>query len=273
MKQLEVLLFNLKNKPHCILPQYANALTHTIEKYLDTMPEGDMSNEDMPMGSNVKNGISIININGIIAKRLGVPQTILDLFGIVDLDNIDSQLIAARDNPEVTAIVLDVTSPGGFITGVQSTAELLADISKIKETAVYSDVLNASAAYFISSQANTILNSVDAEIGSIGVYTTIEDWSKAYEMMGVKVNLIKAGKWKAIGEPSQPLTDEQKAFLQEEVNNTWGTFKSYVTRSRNIKEEDLQGQTFSGLVAVEKNLSDGIANNIQEVISALSSKE
>ena len=274
MNTLSTLLYDLRSKPHAILPQYANALESKIEQYLAgelTMPEQDDNKEEnnsvLTIGS-----VAVIDINGVICKRLGLPKDWLKVFGLVDLDNVDAQLKAIANDDTITGVVLNITSPGGFLSGVQSTSALIDKISQTKEVVFYSDVLNASAAYWLSSQANMIVTSRDAECGSIGVYTTIQDCSKAYEDAGVKVHLIKAGKYKAIGEPSQPLSDEAKAFLQNEINGTWQLFKDAVNSKRKISDDDMQGQTFSGESLIEKQLIDGFADDIDEVISAMNNK-
>jgi signal peptide peptidase SppA len=266
---LQTILSTLKTGPHCIVPKYAEALQTKIEKYL---ADGiDLAPQDAPAPAPApKNGVAVIDINGVVMKRVGVSRDILDYFGIVDLDYIDAQLGAVKTDPAVTAVVLNVNSPGGFITGVQSTANLVADLATVKETVVYSDVLNASAAYWISSQASSIITAIDAELGSIGVYTVREDWSEAYANAGVKVELFKAGKYKAIGVDGVPLTDEQRAFIQADIDESYALFTGAVTSKRQISSEDMQGQTFNGWLAVEKNLADGVANSIEEVIAALS---
>lgn len=273
--QLQTLLYDLKHKPYCMLEKKAFQLESLLEQYLAGEIELPEVSEETPKEEDItaSRGIAIIEINGVIVKRLGVPQEILDFFGLVDLDNVDMQLKAAMEDEGITGVVLYVTSPGGFLSGVQTTANLVSKLSEKKETVVYSDVLNASAAYWISSQANTIIASADAEIGSVGVYTVLVDYSKALENEGIKATLIKAGKWKALGEPTQPLTDEQKAFIQEEINQTWNSFKEAVNKKRDIDEDDLQGQTFNGELLLKKGFIDGFGSDLGELFEVLTEKE
>lgn len=273
--QLQSMLFDLNNKPHCLDTKHAHLLKGKIQQYLEgdntQFPETDIINDGEPaeVEPEVVNTVAVIEINGCICKRVGLPDEWLELLGLCDLDNVDAELNSALADSNVTKIILFVNSPGGFLSGVQSTANLVAKVAETKEVVVYSDVLNASAAYFISSQASSIISSVDADIGSIGVYLSIEDWSKAYDELGVKVTLIKSGKYKAIGDPSQPLTDEQKTYLQDEVNKTHALFKSYVTAKRSISPDDMEGQCFSGDDLYNKGFVDGYAENIDAVINEL----
>src|SRR5690242_15046923 len=55
-----------------------------------------------PSGS----AVAVISINGVIMKGMGLPQEILDFFGIADLDLIDEQLRAVMEDPEVSSVVL-----------------------------------------------------------------------------------------------------------------------------------------------------------------------
>jgi len=276
--QLKSLLFDLKNKPHCILEKKAMELEQMIESYMAgdiTLPDTEddtvqpLDPEEAAIAKDIANGIAIIDINGIICKRVGLPQEILEFFGLCDLDFIDAQLKAAMADESVTAVILNVCSPGGYTMGLQSTYALISKLSEVKETIVYSDLLNCSAAYEISSAANTIIVSRDAEVGSIGAYLTVTSYAKMLESEGITVTLLKGGALKAIGNPTQVLTDEQKAYLQGEINATWEQFKATVNIKRTVAESDMQGQSFSGEVLVKKGLVDGFADSIEEVIAAL----
>lgn len=271
MNNLTTLLYDLKHKPMCLLPQYAEALKDKIEKYLaGDMPMSVTDPTETPdVEPEITNGVATIEINGIICKRVGLPTEILEFFGLCDLDNVDAELKAALTDANVKSVVIYVTSPGGYLSGVQSTAALVDQLSQVKETVVYSDLLNASAAFLISSQANTIIVSRDAEVGSVGVYTSFMTYNRMLTDAGVDAYVIKAGKWKALGDPTQPLSDEQKSFVQDEINQTWEMFKATVNNKRSIAEEDLQGQTFSGKQLLDKGFVDGFADGIEQVIETL----
>lgn len=215
------------------------------------------------------NGIRFIRMNGVIMKDTGLSQDLCDLFGICDLLFVDQQIKAAMQDATITTVVLLVDSPGGYLTGVATTANLVAQLASVKETISYTTTLNASAAFWISSQANAVITSIDGEVGSVGVYMTIADWSAAYKQAGIKIELIKntAGKYKAIGVPSEPLTAEQRAYLQQEVDKTFADFKATVLSTRNIADESLQGQTFSGQEAMEKGFTDGIAASLDDLVN------
>jgi ClpP class serine protease len=59
----------------------------------------------------------------------------------------------------------------------------------------------ASAAYWIATAADEVVVTPSGQVGSIGVFATHEDISKALDMEGIKVSLISAGKYKTEGTP------------------------------------------------------------------------
>jgi ClpP class serine protease len=108
------------------------------------------------------------------------------------------------------------------------------------------------------SQARHVMASETATIGNVGVYIPIRDDSMALAEQRVKIELIKAGKYKAMGFPGSSMTLEQRNFLQGQVNSINAAFHSAVLAKREIKEEDLEGQAFSGGEAFARGFVDEI---------------
>ncbi|WP_172682970.1 S49 family peptidase [Verrucomicrobium spinosum] len=79
--------------------------------------------------------------------------------------------------------------------------------------------------YWLASQADVIAAAPSSCIGSIGVYMALLDETRALEMEGYTVNLIKAGKHKAMGASFQKLTDEERAIFQGQVDSIYADFK------------------------------------------------
>ncbi len=70
----------------------------------------------------------------------------------------------------IKSIILDINSPGGAVTGTELAADAVYAANKRKPVVAYVDPLCASAAYWIGSQAGTIVAATRAaDIGSIGV--------------------------------------------------------------------------------------------------------
>src|SRR5690242_11143847 len=171
-------------------------------------------------------GIAVIPISGVIAQH---PQSMG-----TSVDEIRQNFRAAMASDQVDAILLDVDSPGGEVTGV---AELADEIrGATKPVTAYANGLMASAAYWLASVASAIAMTPSALVGSIGGYMVHEDWSRNLEQEGVRVTAISAGRFKTEGAPWQPLSPEGEAHYQQRVDEVYGWFVRAVAAGRNTTQ-------------------------------------
>jgi signal peptide peptidase SppA len=222
--------------------------------------------------------VAVVSISGVIDKVISNFE--MECYGGCDLADVDKALALADQDPEVETVVLYVNSPGGSASGVSETAGRVAQIAESKQVYAYVDVMACSAAYWIASQADEILAAPSAILGSIGVYMSILDATKAAELEGLKVELITAGKYKAMGSPFKPLSDEERAMLQEEVTSLHGDFKEAVRAGRRrateagghatVLDSEMEGQSFDGKQAVANRLADElVTETLDEVVGRL----
>jgi signal peptide peptidase SppA len=172
-----------------------------------------------------------------------------------------SQVIA---DDTVKAVVLDVDSPGGSVFGVPELADTIFKARGSKPIIAIANSLAASAAYWLASQADSIVVSPSSEVGSIGVYALHMDFSKMDDMMGVKFTYINAGKYKVEGNEDEPLSDEARGAIQERVDDYYGMFIKAVARGRGVSETAVRGGFGEGRVvgaveAVKIGMADRIA--------------
>lgn len=212
--------------------------------------------------------VAIIRIDGVIDKRMSALEA--ECFGGCDLDVVDEALAQVTNDRAVTHVVLDIHSPGGGVTGTPETAARIARLAKVKEVHAFVNCQACSAAYWLASQADLIAAAPSATVGSIGVYMALLDESRALEMEGYSVNLIKAGKHKAMGASFQKLTDEERAIFQGQVDSIYADFKKAVTASRRIADSTMQGQSFDGKTALKLGLVDVLtSDSLEEYASRL----
>jgi signal peptide peptidase SppA len=173
-----------------------------------------------------------------------------------------------EEDEEIETIVVDISSPGGTVTGVEEAALALSRSSK--KTVAYTETEAASAAYWIGSSADRFVATPSATVGSIGVYMAIPDYSKAFEAAGVRMDVIKSGTLKGAGIPGTSLSDAQRADLQAQVEAIHADFKAAVRGKRKMaKDEDMEGQVFSGKEAARKGLVTGLGSNLRSLIADL----
>lgn len=209
-------------------------------------------------------GIGVIPVVGVIGKSLSPLEKMM---GAVDVNEISDAVDAFAANPDVQKIALQVSSPGGTVTGVEELANKVRAIGK--PTLAYTDSEMASAAYWIASAADRVVSSPSATVGSIGVYIAIPDYSAAAEMAGIKMVVIKSGKFKGAGIEGTSLDEGQLANLQESVDTIHAEFKAAVNMKRKmVKAEAMEGQTFSGKQAAAQGLVTGLADSFSAALAS-----
>ena len=271
MKSLLRLTEAVYNKPWLITPSMHSTIRKQLENHImdNNLPTNNNNNDDgveIDPSDLVPSKVAIIGVEGVIGKHLGMLETAC---GGVDVDCVADELREAVADNNVTDIVLYFNTPGGTVTGVPELAELISEVSKQKNCVAYVDVLCASAGYYLASQCSAIYCSPSSDLGSVGVYSIYLDESVMLANEGIKVNAISAGKYKLTGASFKPMTEEEQAMLQADVDKIYKQFKEAVLSKRVISEEDLQGQCFDGVACAEKGFVDGHINSLGELVAVL----
>lgn len=198
-------------------------------------------------------GTATIKIDGVILQK----ESDCTFRDEISQENILENINAAMADDAVSAIRLSVDSPGGVAQGILELADHIRQCSQIKKMHAEVNGLCASAAYWLASATGDVRATASSSVGSIGVIYTHHDLSKLYESLGVMTTYITAGKFKAVGAP-KPLTEEDRAVLQESVDHIYTAFKMAVAQNMHldIEESDqwAEGRLFFGDQAKEHGL-------------------
>jgi signal peptide peptidase SppA len=183
----------------------------------------------------------------------------------------------AAADPNISATLLHIASPGGTVDGTFEIAADVAAAAKRKPVYAFIDGLGASAAYWIASQATQIFASQMAFVGSIGTYGVVYDTSGKAAMQGVKVHVVRAGEMKGQGEPGTPVSAELLGELQARINALNDFFVRGVATGRGFSQEKVRGladgRIHIAADALAKGLIDGIATfdeTITQLVAATS---
>lgn len=206
------------------------------------------------------NSIAVINLSGSIAYDGSAcsPEGIKQLLDQAEAD----------DN--IKGVVLRVNSGGGTATAGEEMAAYVRDFSK--PITVSSASLNASAAYEISSQADYIYVAHTTDIGSIGTVMQTIDYSGLLDLLGIKVDNIASAESKDSTYGSRPLTDEERAYYQDQIDQVNRVFVQNVAQGRGMTVDAVDalatGLTFTGDEAVENGLADAVGSREDAVKKA-----
>lgn len=211
----------------------------------------------------VIDGVAHIPIGGVVGQKLSPFQR---GEGAVDVLDVIDELDLAEADDSVRLALIDMDSPGGMFVG---TPELAARVAAFeKPIYCFSRGQIASAGYFIGSSCDGIFTTRSAMIGGIGVVLPVVDASGLFASKGIKIELVKAGKFKGMGFPGTSLNDAQREYLQARVNEMYRMFTEHVRsmRGEDVADETMQGQMFLAAEAFERGLIDGIVKDKWEVL-------
>jgi capsid assembly protease len=211
--------------------------------------------------------VAVLPLYGVLMPRATLMS---EISGGTSLERFSAALreLAASDN--VGSIVIDVHSPGGSCYLVPETAAEVRAARSKKPVIAVADTLSASAAYHIASQADELIASPSALVGSIGVYTAHEDWSKFDANLGVKTTLISAGKYKTEGNPFEPLSEEARQAMQASVDELYALFVADVAKGRGVSVADVRNGFGEGRVLTAKAaLAAGMVDRIEPMQATL----
>jgi signal peptide peptidase SppA len=215
----------------------------------------------------VEDGIGVVSIEGPILRKPDLFARIF--FGATSSEEIGDAIREAAGRNDIKAVFLNIDSPGGTVAGTPELANAVAALDKKKPVYAFSSGLMCSAAYWVASQARAIYATPSAQVGSIGVVQAVIDNSAALDKAGIKVEVFSVGKYKAMGAPGTPLTDDQRELISSNLAEIAGEFHAAVlAKKRAIPAEAMEGQTFSGKQAQRHNLA-GMVEDRAEAISRL----
>lgn len=218
-------------------------------------------------------GVAVIPIHGMVTHR-GLSGIEEMFFGAgTSTVALGHAVDSAVADASIGAIVLDIDSPGGTVTGVMEAADKIFQARGSKPVVALANGLAASAAYWLGSQASEFYAIPSGQVGSIGVRAMHIDQSVANEAMGVKVTSITSSKFKDEGSPHAPLSDEARDEIQRRVDAVHGEFVAAVARGRGVTAGTVnrdfgQGRVVSANDAKNSAMIDGVAT-AEAVISKI----
>ena len=184
---------------------------------------------------------------------------VIELNGVItDSKKFLKKLDRFEDDSDVKAIVLRLNSPGGAVAPSQ---EIYQAVKNYKKPIVASmSSVAASGAYYVACGAKKIYANPGTITGSIGVIMEFANLSKLYDWAKIQRYSIKTGKFKDVGAEYREMTADERALLQNMVDDVLVQFKTAVSTGRKLSMEDVtkiaDGRIFSGNQAKKAHLVD-----------------
>lgn len=214
--------------------------------------------------------IAVLPLHGVIEQRSSIWQ---EIYGGTSTETFGAMFDEVMKDPSIKGVIVDIDSPGGTVPGVQELSDKIYAARGGKPVVGIANSLAASAAMWIGTSFDRLYVTPGGAVGSVGVYSMHQDWSKMMEEAGIKTTIFQTPKFKAEFNPFEPLSDEAKAYEQAEVERIYGDFVSAVARNRNttpanVRKSYGEGRMVDAKAAVERGMADRVAT-LEQVISRM----
>ncbi len=203
-------------------------------------------------------------------------QEIMLVGPIMDVTEILKQLDDAAKNDTIKGVLLTVDSPGGAVAPSVEIAYAIKRLKTKKPVIAYAAGTMASGSYYASIWADSIIANPGSMIGSIGVIMQGADVSGLMDKLGIKSQVVKAGKYKQIGTPDRPWKDYEVKELNKVIQGTYDMFSKDVADARKLdfKKRDMYANAhiFTASQAKDVGLVDslGVKYDAKNKLVALS---
>lgn len=190
--------------------------------------------------------VAVIEIDGVVRESMPVLE---------ELDRLE-------DNPQLKALIVRLNSPGGAVGSSQEIFYSLRSVREKMPVVVSMGNVSASGGLYISLGADHIIAMPGSITGSMGVITSIPNFSKLLEELYVEPVTIRSGELKDPSNPMEPRDPEGEEFLKGMIHSIFQQFRADVQNERDLSEETMEllsdGRVVHGADALELGLIDGI---------------
>ena len=219
-----------------------------------------LSVEDM---KNVKRNVPLDKSGNIIAVYYaygGIDDTSSPEEGI-DSEKVIKDLRLLREDETIQAVVLRVNSPGGSAYGSEQIWREVVLLKEKKPVIVSMGDYAASGGYYISCAADCIVADPTTLTGSIGIFGMFPNMEGLLtDKLGLHFNVVKTNKFADMGDMTRPFNNEEKAAMQNFINQGYKLFVQRCADGRGMSVEAIEkiaeGRVWTGATAKELGLVD-----------------
>jgi len=203
-----------------------------------------------------KPAIGLVKVEGGITSALESLETIKEY----------------EDDETIKAVLIRIDSPGGIVGPSQEIYQRLLKLKGKKPIVVSMGALGASGAYYIACAADTIYALPGTLTGSIGVLMEFVDVSEGIAKLGIKAGSIASGALKDAGSPFRPMTEAERAYFQEVIDDSHAQFVEAVAKGRRLPIDKVRelanGRIYTGRQAQKLGLIDRLGGYDQALEEA-----
>jgi signal peptide peptidase SppA len=193
------------------------------------------------------------------------------------MDALGSLIEKLANDPGVSAIVLDIDSPGGSVFGIQELGDKIVAARSSKPIIGIANPMAASCALWLFSACAKRYVTPGGQVGSHGVIYDHFDYSQLFENAGIGITRFQSSPKKDEFSSDRPLTEDASKRLQSIVDYYHETFtkalaKNYGIPSSKVTRDFGQGRMLLDIEAKSVGMVDGIAP-FDQIVDKLAAKQ
>ncbi len=179
----------------------------------------------------------------------------------------------AREDDKIKAIVLRINSPGGSFVASDALWREISLAAETKPVVASMGDAAASGGYYMAMACDTIVANPTTITGSIGIFSVLFN-IKGFlnNKLGITTDGVTTGEFSDMYSSDRPVTDTERAIIQNELENNYETFISKAAAGRSMSKEAIReiasGRVWSGVSALEIGLVDVLGDSEDAVLIA-----
>lgn len=209
--------------------------------------------------------IAVLPIDGVILPYNGLEGFEL----VITPETVNAFMDAAEHDENIDGVLIEINSPGGTPVASHRIAERLHE-SSLPVVGLIGDV-GASGGYMVAAASDFLIASPMSDVGGIGVNMSYVEQSQQNEEEGLTYVQLVTGKFKDIGSPDRPITDEERALLQQDLDIIHNEFIDIVAEYRELPRPQVEqladGASMPGQRALDNELIDALGNRAQAMVA------
>ncbi|MDR2081117.1 MAG: signal peptide peptidase SppA [Campylobacteraceae bacterium] len=193
----------------------------------------------------------------------------IDLKGVImESDTILDSISKASQNPNIRGVLLVVDSPGGAVAPSLEISMAVKRLSEQKPVVAYAAGTMASGSYYASANADYIIANPGSMIGSIGVIMQTYNIEELTKKLGISEQVVKAGDFKEAGTAMREWTKDERASLQELVNDIYNLFIDDIIEARGLERSKVNEFANARVFIASKAKNAGLIDEVGSIEDA-----
>jgi protease-4 len=203
---------------------------------------------------------------------------VITVQGVIDSEqaqDVYAQIKSAQQDNRIKGLILRVNSPGGTISGSD---QICNEIRKYRQkedkpVVAFMQGVAASGGYYVSVACDKIVAEPTVITGSVGViagHFVLQGLLE--EKLGIQPVIFKSGEKKDWPSPFQPVTEEQRQYIQDKlITPAYNRFVQVVAEGRGevLTIDDVRRLADGSIYGAEEALSEKLIDKIGYIDEAI----